>query len=122
MKVTLGQLLASQIVLNKLATEKLPAKTSYRLMRVLRKVGPEMETYNKAREALFTKYGAELNAEKTQWVFPPEHQEAINQEHLELLENELDLGCLPLPLEDLGMIATQDLMMVDWLVEEPKAG
>lgn len=60
MELTTNEMMSANQVLGKIMALDMPAKTSYRLMRIGKKLGPEIKTFEEKRFELFKKYGEEV--------------------------------------------------------------
>lgn len=116
MKTTLNNLVNSSGALSTLVEMKLPAKLAYRLARLGKQVGDELELFNKQRVALLEKYGEK---EGEQYRLKPETQEGFQAEYAELLGEEVELPDITVKVDEIpDSIRPADLMALDWLIKE----
>ena len=95
----LKDLLAGQSALGKLwVNDKLPARTAFRLGKLLRAIGLEFEEFEKQRAKLQNADDAEKQLE-------------------ELLEEEVSLPEIKISLEDLNGLSPAELMSIEWMID-----
>lgn len=101
MKVTLQKIVNSIEQLNALQSHPLPAKTSYRIMRLVNKLDSIIKTFTAKRNELIKELGAE-NVETKQIAVKPENLEKFNEKINEILSIEEEVDFEPINPEDLG--------------------
>ena len=99
MKLTVGQLLAAQPALTKLAGQDLPIKASYAIARLLSALQRELIVAEDQRGKLVRKHGIEADGQIT---VTPENMEAFQEEFSVLAGSEIDIDCQALPLSLIG--------------------
>ena len=109
MTVTLNTIMGSTEVLQQLLNINFPARTAYKIARLLAEIEKEQEIVHKTRTQLIDKYGQKdesgkfiLNEEKNIQL-KPDCVEKFNQELMELLETNIELTSPYLTLEELEM-------------------
>lgn len=107
MTVTLNTIMSSTEVLQQLLNINFPARTAYKIARLLAEIEKEQEIVHKTRTQLIDKYGQKdengkfiLNEEKNIQL-KPDCVEKFNQELMELLETNIELTSPYLKLEEL---------------------
>lgn len=107
MTVTLNTIMGSTEVLQQLLNINFPARTAYKIARLLAEIEKEQEIVHKTRTQLIDKYGQKdesgkfiLNEEKNIQL-KPDCVEKFNQELMELLETNVELTSPYLTLEEL---------------------
>jgi len=107
MTVTLNTIMGSTEVLQQLLNINFPARTAYKIARLLAEIEKEQEIVHKTRTQLIDKYGQKdengkfiLNEEKNIQL-KPDCVEKFNQELMELLETNIELTSPYLKLEEL---------------------
>ena len=95
MKLTITLRELSPIIqsLNNFVQVPLPAKYSWRLGKVMKKLQSEVDEFNKSRTVLFEKYGEEIDEEnqvKTPPGSSPGKQFRIKEENMEIFTKELE--------------------------------
>jgi len=97
--IKVGTLLASPVVLQRLASEQISqVRTAYRLSRLLKAISEEAETADKQRIALWKKYG-----EETDGVYRVKSESArpFQDEMKSLAETEIVTELVPLKASEL---------------------
>jgi hypothetical protein len=119
MKVALSSIVNSQQAIQHLLAEHLPVKLSYRLSKLVRKFAPEIEEFNKARDALLKEYGEQV---EKGWQIKPENMEKFVTELNGILVEEVELECQMLSLDDLASITPpptgKDIQALEFLISE----
>lgn len=90
---------------------KLPIKASYRVMRLLDKLQPELKIYENKRNELVKEFGEEQENGEVR-VVDPKKLEEFQKKIIELLDIEVDVDFEKLKLDELGdvIIAPKDLI------------
>lgn len=124
-KLTLQQILNSLQALNQLGEEKLPARLSFTIARVVGKLQAEGLLFQGERQKLFVKYGEQVpprvgQADGNQLKIPPEKIPGFNEEMNILLGTEVELDGLGRisisALEDAEIqVKPNILIALDWL-------
>jgi len=92
MQFTLNELVHSLPALATLAEKEMPAKTAYRVGKLLRKMKSEVDEYNKARNALLLKMGTPLENPPGTFSIPPENRQSFRDEEDALLNESVELN------------------------------
>jgi hypothetical protein len=113
----LGTLVEAKPALERLASEKMPAKVSYKIARIIRLVNPFLEDYDMVIKKLFEKYAEDIEGVRS---VPKDKFEEFKDEVMAIREEEVEP---PLPykllLDELPESMTAfDLMALDWLIED----
>ena len=90
MKVSLFEIYSSVGVLNKLVDLSLPAKSSYKFVKIMKKFNDELKILEDERQKLINKYG--------------QNKEAFLKEFGELLETQIDVDWDPISIDALGSV------------------
>jgi hypothetical protein len=104
--VKLGILKAIEEPLIKLVKLELPIKTSYKLSKILKKIGQELADLEEERVKLVKKYGDQDDEAQSIQVKDPEKYEEFAKEFGELLQEEITLEIDPIPIDMLGDAVT----------------
>src|SRR3990167_11024817 len=113
MKITIGEI-ANQIEnLKELQAIKMPVKVSYKLMRLVNKLQPEMEIYHQKRNELVKEYGTE-NEDKTFSVKQDKLKE-FYPELKKLLEIEIDIEWQKIKIEELGDMNIEGKLLLNFI-------
>ena len=118
MQIKLGQLPMIHSSLSKLVQLSVPAKIYYRLSKNVRLVEQELKQLEEQRQKLAAKYEVPSLMPGQE---PPEVQpsqeviQAFNQEWIDLLNSEIELGLMQFTAEDLGdaVITPTDLFALE---------
>lgn len=97
MKIKLSKIAEAAQVLRKLDTMVLPIIVTFQIEKVLGRLIEESDIIEKARVALFKKYGIEDKEKKTTTI-PPDKMEAAEKEFNELLEQEIKIEVWQIPI------------------------
>lgn len=114
---TLGVLLTAKPALDRLATQKLPVKTAYRLAKLLKRVSDETRTFEEQRNAWIKELGEPTEdgnvTVKAQHV--PEFVSRVNELTGETVKVDMD----PVSLDGLGELSAVDALALGPFVVEP---
>lgn len=115
--ITVGQLVDASAALQRLSQVPLRGATALRLARLLRAALPEIQTFEKARMALFESLGEQV---EEGWRIKPENVPDFTAQVVEMRAVPLSLPCVKLSLNELGenAITPGDLMVLEWLFAE----
>lgn len=118
MKITLQQLSAAYPVLMNLATQPLPIPTAFKLKGINKKVTEHVVDFDESRLELCKKYGT-LEEGASEYQFNG-HESEFQKEFIELLAVEVELEAEKLNLRLLSdaKIAANDLMAIEFLLED----
>lgn len=114
MRITLGKLVAATPSIEKIIKEDLPAKTAYRLSRLLKAAQTELESHEKQRIALVKKFGTEEKA--GDWAVQEDKLKEFGEEFSALQAEEVELWYDPVTLD---MLLDAKLSAVDMMLLEP---
>lgn len=117
MELTLLELLNAKPMIESLSGRQLPARTSFRLARLIRTLNPELQAYTEARQKLLEKYGEPSEEDRNRYVIEEEQRPAFNGELDELLSTKVELAIEPMSIDALGdaQVTAFELLTVEWL-------
>jgi hypothetical protein len=101
MKVSLFEIYSSVGVLNKLVDLALPAKSSYKFVKIMKKFNDELKMLEDERQKLINKYGEEKDGVVS---VLEKHKEDFLKEFSELLETQIDVDWDPISIDSLGNV------------------
>ena len=110
-QLSLQDLLEAYKNLKELGENKFPARTSFKIARIISKLREEVENFNKIRNDIFIKYGEIDSQGKVKLdnrgaiKVKQECQEQFNQEVSDLLLTEIEIAAEPLKIEELQNIS-----------------
>jgi DNA-binding MltR family transcriptional regulator len=113
MKITLAEIKSLETSLSKIFDKDINIKLAYRLGILLKKISEEMQSLEKNRVKLVTKYGVK-NGEG-QVSVPDEKTPDFYKEFNELMQISIDIDFEPIPLSAFGDISLSaaDVMRLD---------
>jgi len=115
MKILLSKLLLSKAPLERLVLEKLPARTSYIIMKNVELANKEFSSYEEIKNKLIIeKYGEEKGT--GEWRVPPERMKDFIKEMEDFVSLEIDINITPISLPDDCRISVVDLNLLDWMI------
>lgn len=115
MKIKLLDILNSKDVLIKLGdTVFNDGLTSYKIARNIKKVNPEIETFELAKKNLIEKYGKK---EGDTEPLPQKNIDEYNMQMNEILAQEVDIDVSFISPAKLSEISPFELMAIDWMLE-----
>ncbi len=114
MQVKLSQIVESVESLKILLNTKLPAKTSYRIKRLVDKVNPILKSYDEKRNELIQELGAEQE-DGNFAVTEPEALKVFTTKLNEILELDETVDFEPIRVEDLGEVSLAPKDIVEWI-------
>ena len=117
MKVKLIEIYSSVNILNKLVNVSLPAKTSYKFVKVMQKFNDELKVLEEERQKLIKKYGAETEGSIS---VTEENKEAFIKEFSDLMEMEMDIDWDPISIDAFGdaELSVADIAKIEFLLKE----
>lgn len=114
---TLAQLMEAQPALERLAAERLPVKTAYRVAKLLRVARPEIQQFTAQRDAMIREMGFERQLVTGEMVteVTPANREAFFAKVTELaaLEVRLEIDPLEIGALDGASLSATDLLALD---------
>jgi hypothetical protein len=125
-KVKLGQLDRTSVVLRQLVTEKLPFKASYWLRRDIDVIGRVYQPFLESKQGLFKEFAEmdkkgniKVDETGTNVKLIDEKKEEFWKQYAELADKEVSIDVFPLKIEwfDKVEITVGDLSTVDFLLE-----
>ena len=90
----ISELVAAAQALAALNQCQMPAKTAYRVARIIAKATAELRVYDASRMQFFGQLGT-LDQELNLWSIKPENIEQFNKEMAGLMEEEVEFSDLP---------------------------
>ena len=115
MKIKLLDILNSKEVLIKLGdTSFSDGLTSYKIARNIKKINPEIETFEVSKKNLIQKYGKK---EGDTEPLPQKSIDEYNMQMNEILAQEVDIDVSFISPEKLSGISPFELMAIDWMLE-----
>jgi hypothetical protein len=114
MKVKLVDIYGSVATLNKLIDEPLPAKISFKLMKLLNQLNQEVKLVEDQRIKLIKKFSGEGDS------VTEENKEQFIKEFSEILEETTDISWEPVSIESLGELkmSVVELSKIQYLFTE----
>lgn len=122
LEITLRELSAIIASLNSFVQVPIPAKYSWRLGRVMKKLQSEVDSFADHRATLFQKYGEEVEPETeeqkmqgTQFKIKPENMDIFSSELNELLSEtiEIEFDKIPISLIEDSNMTIADMVNLD---------
>ena len=115
----LSELVRAEPALAELANQKMKAKASFRLAKVVNQVSPHLESFRKIQQELLEKYGTE-NGEGYSIEPQSKSFKTYINEIEAVLEEEVDVSIKKIPLNLLtnAEMTAQEISSLDWLIEE----
>lgn len=118
-EMKLGILVNAESALSTLANEKMKAKSSYRIAKVINQITPHLETFRKVQQELLEKYGKKngegfgINPEMKGW-------KTYLKEIQSVLEEDIDIKIKKITLNSLSNaeLTALEIGSLDWLIEE----
>lgn len=114
----LGTLINAEPALSSLMGQKLKAKASFRILKVLGQVQPHLDNFRKIQNELLEKHGKEDNGS---YKIEPESKswDTYVSELQSLMDEEVDVSVKKLPLNMFTTVelTVQEAASLDWLVE-----
>jgi len=115
----LSELVRAEPALAELANQKMKAKASFRLAKVVNQVSPHLESFRKIQGELLEKHGTK-NGEG--YTIEPESKsfKTYINEIETVLEEEVDVSIKKIPLNLLtsAEMTAQEISSLNWLIEE----
>lgn len=106
MKLKIKDILECLPALAALAKKEMPAKTSYRIGKLLRALRREHTDFQLARDECVKRYGAAVAGSPDQWAIAPENFAAYKKELADLAEEEVLLdGVVPVNYNDIAELS-----------------
>lgn len=116
MKVKLRSIIDNLDNIKELQDVELPTKVSYRIKRLLDKLQPALDTYNKERIALIHKFGEE-DPKTKEWKVKEEKLQEFYSELQKLLDVEEEVEFNKVKEEELENIKIKTRLLVDFIFE-----
>ena len=105
MKIAVRTLVGSFNSLQVLSSLKIPAKTAFKITRVMKKVKEEMDVFEELKRRLVDEYGiVEDNKEFKVIPKDSEHFENVDSELNSVLDTEVEFSFEPISVEELGNV------------------
>ena len=116
MKIKLLDILSNAEPIKELQETKLPVKVSYRIMRLVNKIQPELDTYDVKRKQLIKEFG-DINKDGLLQVTDPKKLEKFTIQIQELLNIEIDIDFQKIKVEELGDLTISPKLLVSFIFE-----
>ena len=115
----LGELVGSEGALVGLSTQKMKAKASFRVAKIINQVKPHLESFRTIQQELLEKHGKK-NGEGFQIDPDMKGWKTYIDEIEAMLEESVDVSIKKIPLNLLtnAEISAQEISSLDWLIEE----
>jgi len=120
----LKQLVNSVESINALVSQKLPVVVSYKLSLFLKKIQPELSTWDEKKDALIKEYGKikkdEKGVDTTEYEIIKEDVKAFQAKLDTVLEEEIKIDVPEIKINDLGAVEIEPkhLLALDWIIKE----
>lgn len=102
----------------------MPIGAAYKVRAVLKAAQEICDDFQSRRNSILQELGSEKPGDKNSFVFEtPEIQEAFTNRITELLAEEVELECNPVPLSGLEgalKISAEGLELVEWMIDSDK--
>ncbi len=118
-KVTAGELFLSQAALTELVGERLPNKTAFQIRRVLKRIDPEVKSFDEQRLEIAKRFGTET--EQGTFTVSADKLAEFNAELKVVADHELEFADLETISPDaLGTaeVKTAALFQLAWLIPD----
>lgn len=123
MKLKLSQVINANEPLRRLAGEKYAPNIAFRIQKIIRAMEPEVAAYNKARNDLIqNQYGEPVENDAgipNGYRVKPDQLESFGAALSALLDEEIEIEFVKIPLEYLHEITALDMGALAWMVECP---
>jgi hypothetical protein len=119
MKIQLSTLVKSYPALQRLARERMSARTAFQVQRALVRLEPEFRLYEQARLQLIREKYGKPDSSGDLLTVPPEKVHSFLVELDDLLGMELEVDLQPVALGEDTLISPADLHALDWMVTVP---
>lgn len=124
--VTLNDVLKSVPILNNLSKQSMPAKTAFKIMKIIKEVNKQLDDFNQIKQDLISTYGErdEMNNlkidENNNYIISNDNKENFSTELTEILNERIEI-CIPqLKLDDLDFFhfSPQELEKIEYCIKE----
>lgn len=118
MKLTLGEIANAESGIVELSKCLLPARSAFKVSRILREISAELEGFHKHKNELVKKLGESTDGES--YKIKPENAKEFTKQIEDLLKEEIELKIEPLKLEHIegAKISTMAIVSLGKLVTE----
>lgn len=114
MKITLGEIIKAVPVLNRLANEPMPVPESYKLAKLMKKLGTEYEIYDRERIKLLEQYGVKTADGKR---YDISDEGGWNNAYGELIAQETEVDFEPVRICEAITISANELSLIESFIE-----
>lgn len=113
------ELLESQSTMQRLVTQKMPAKVAYALARNIKQMNEELKTFDETRVKLLEE-NWKMDPETSQYKVPPEDQKRWQDMYANLIESEvkIDPYMIKLSLLDSVELTPGEMLAISWMVTD----
>lgn len=122
MNLTIRELLNSKPVFEKLSQKSMPAKTAYRISKILKILNREFKDFDSMRKSLIQKFGERKDDNSDDWRVKEENVKEFTDEMNSIIEEEIILeGVMKFKLSDLESLELTpvEIYMIDSWIEDP---
>lgn len=100
--MTVAEVVQAKQALVDILAEKMPVDTAYRLVKIVKIINNEMETYDQVRGKLFKEMGEDVKDRPGERAIKEENMEEFQKQIKELLDKKFEVAMEPIKLADLG--------------------
>jgi len=118
MKLKIREILEARPVLEKITNFSLPVKTSYNIMRNMRKIEQEIKPFEQSRLQLVRKYGKPDETGKI--TVTEDNMQKFYEDMASLLEEDVDIDIRTIKIDQLGEVklTPNEIQFIDFLLEK----
>ena len=119
MKITIGQLKLSEESLVKFSKQDIPVQMAFQLSRLIRKIVPELQSLEEARQTLVHKFG-EVDLESGQTTVPQSKISEFTQEIKPILDTEVEMPFDKIPFSKIPetvLLSSSDLIALEPFID-----
>jgi hypothetical protein len=119
-KVSLKEVINSQMALQELMTQPLPSSLSYKISRLSKSIKSELETFEETRIEICNRLGEKSEDDKS-YVIKDENKEEFTSELNNLINTEIELPGEKIQVEQLSdrvELSPFSFLQLDWLIKE----
>jgi hypothetical protein len=117
MKIKLEQIVLNVEQLKALQEVKFPVKVSYRIMRLVNKLQPELNTYETKRNELVKEFGEPADEKGDIRVTDPKKLVKFTEKLQELLSLDIEVDFTPIKMEELGDVNVEPKLLINFIFE-----
>lgn len=124
MNLTIKELLNAKPVFEKLSQKSMPAKTAYRISKILRILNQEFKDFDNTRKSLIQKFGEPKAENPEDWLVKEENIKIFTEEMNSIIDEEIILeGIVKFKLDDFETLDLTpiEIYMIESWIEDPDA-